>query len=96
MTKITHPQQLEGWKSEILQNRPQFPKTVVISSGTCGQASGSLPVIERFREELKKRGLDETYSLLITGCHGPCQFEPNIIIVPDNIFYKNLTPDDVP
>jgi NADH:ubiquinone oxidoreductase subunit F (NADH-binding)/(2Fe-2S) ferredoxin/Pyruvate/2-oxoacid:ferredoxin oxidoreductase delta subunit len=96
MRKITHPQQLDDWKKEILNDRPITSKTVVISSGTCGKASGSLPVIDAFREELAKRGLETTYGLLITGCHGPCQFEPNIIIAPDNIFYKNLTPKDVP
>lgn len=96
MIKITHPQQLNDWKKEILLELPSYTKTVVISSGTCGQASGSLPVIDTFREELARRGLDDTFGILITGCHGPCQFEPNIIIVPDQIFYKNLSPEDVP
>jgi NADH:ubiquinone oxidoreductase subunit F (NADH-binding)/(2Fe-2S) ferredoxin/Pyruvate/2-oxoacid:ferredoxin oxidoreductase delta subunit len=96
MSKITHPQQLDEWKKDILSHRPTASKTVVISSGTCGQASGSLPIIEAFRSELASRGLEETYELLITGCHGPCQFEPNIIILPERIFYKNLKPGDVP
>ena len=55
--KINHPNQLLEWKSDVLANRPPFSKTVVISSGTCGQASGSIPVIEALEQELTKRNL---------------------------------------
>jgi NADH:ubiquinone oxidoreductase subunit F (NADH-binding)/(2Fe-2S) ferredoxin len=32
----------------------------------------------------------------VTGCHGFCQLEPNLIVYPEEIFYKNLQPRDVP
>ena len=57
MKKISHPSQLLEWKSDILADRPPFEKTVVVSSGTCGQASGSLPVIEALEQELEKKKL---------------------------------------
>ncbi|MFQ5721271.1 MAG: SLBB domain-containing protein, partial [Candidatus Aminicenantales bacterium] len=94
--KITHPEKLLEWKQKIVSSRPVYKKTIVASSGTCGQASGSLLVIEALKAEIKKRALKESIGLKITGCHGFCQLEPNIIIYPGEIFYKNLTADDVP
>lgn len=94
--KITHPEKLLEWKQKIVSSRPVYKKTIVASSGTCGQASGSLLVIEALKAEIKKRALKESVGLKITGCHGFCQLEPNIIIYPGEIFYKNLTADDVP
>lgn len=96
MKKIDHPQQLEEWKNKILSGRPAFRKTIVVSSGTCGQASGSLQVIEALKEELEKRNLKETVGLEITGCHGFCELEPNVIVYPEGVFYKNLKPKDIP
>lgn len=96
MEKIIHPSQLLEWKSTVLANRPHFNKTVVISSGTCGQASGSLPVIEALEKELLKRNLKDKIEIKITGCHGFCEMEPNLIVYPDGIFYKKLTPKDIP
>jgi NADH:ubiquinone oxidoreductase subunit F (NADH-binding)/(2Fe-2S) ferredoxin/Pyruvate/2-oxoacid:ferredoxin oxidoreductase delta subunit len=96
MDKIVNPEQLNEWKEEILSRRPEYKKTIVISSGTCGQASGSLPVIDALNEELEKRRLTETVGVEITGCHGFCELEPNIIIYPEEIFYGNLEPRDIP
>ncbi len=93
---ITHPDRLIGLKRGILSKRQAFKKTVVVSSGTCGQASGSLQLIEAFERELQKRDLQETIRLEITGCHGFCEMEPNIVIYPEGIFYKKLSPKDVP
>jgi NADH:ubiquinone oxidoreductase subunit F (NADH-binding)/(2Fe-2S) ferredoxin/Pyruvate/2-oxoacid:ferredoxin oxidoreductase delta subunit len=96
MDKIIHPEQLEEWKNEILSDRPPTKKTIVISSGTCGQASGSLQIIDAVKKELEKRDLKKTVDVKVTGCHGFCQLEPNIIIYPEGIFYKNLKPEDIP
>jgi NADH:ubiquinone oxidoreductase subunit F (NADH-binding)/(2Fe-2S) ferredoxin/Pyruvate/2-oxoacid:ferredoxin oxidoreductase delta subunit len=96
MDKIINPEQLNEWKEEILSRRPVYKKTIVVSSGTCGQASGSLPVIDALDEELEKRRLKETVGIEITGCHGFCELEPNLIIYPEEIFYGKLEPKDIP
>lgn len=96
MDKIVSPEELNEWKEEILSRRPGYKKTIVVSSGTCGQASGSLPVIEALNEELEKRDLKGTIGVEVTGCHGFCELEPNIIIYPDEIFYGKLVPEDIP
>jgi NADH:ubiquinone oxidoreductase subunit F (NADH-binding)/(2Fe-2S) ferredoxin/Pyruvate/2-oxoacid:ferredoxin oxidoreductase delta subunit len=96
MKRITHPRQLTEWKDKILSQRASYKKTIVVSSGTCGQASGSLQIIQAFEEELEKRNLKETIGMEITGCHGFCEMEPNITIYPEGIFYKKLQTKDIP
>lgn len=95
MDRLTHPSQVHEWKTRALFGRPPHAKTVVISSGTCGQASGSLGIIDAFTDEIAKRGLKDLISVKVTGCHGFCELEPNIIVYPDGLFYKNLEPGQV-
>ncbi len=96
MKKITHPSQLHDWKARLAAARPRGQKTVVVSSGTCGQASGSIEVINALREEIARRDLQEKVGLEVTGCHGFCELEPNIVIYPDGLFYKKLSAKDIP
>ncbi len=81
------------------QNKKKSKKnkaaTVILSSGTCGQACGSLKVAEAFKKELKKQKLERKVDLRITGCHGFCEQEPLLVIEPENIFYCRLRSEDV-
>ncbi|MGB7296121.1 MAG: NuoF family protein [Candidatus Aminicenantales bacterium] len=96
MKKLTDPSELTAWKTRLAEERPARQKTVVVSNGTCGQASGSSAVIEALGRAIEERGLLATVGLQVTGCHGFCEREPNIIILPDGIFYGPLGPDDIP
>jgi len=93
---LTHPSQLNAWKARILEERPVPKKTVVVSNGTCGRARGSQRIIEALGRELDSRGLRETVGLEVTGCHGFCELEPNIVIYPEGIYYGRLNPEDIP
>jgi NADH-quinone oxidoreductase subunit F len=96
MRKINHPDELAAWKNEILAEHIPSKKTIVISSGTCGQASGAQQIIDAVNQELETKGLKDRVEVKVTGCHGFCQLEPNLIVYPEEIFYKNLKPKDVP
>ncbi len=67
---------------------------LIVSAGTCGQARGSLKVIDSLEKEIQKRNLEDRIAVKITGCHGFCEAEPNIIIQPNNLFYQNVQPKD--
>ncbi|MFH1783833.1 MAG: NADH-ubiquinone oxidoreductase-F iron-sulfur binding region domain-containing protein, partial [bacterium] len=91
MVKLSMPEQLEKFRQKILANRSK--KTVIsISCGTCGQARGALKVVKAFKEAVK--GHKEKFTIKITGCHGFCEAEPDVIIFPEEIFYRNLKPED--
>jgi len=93
---LTHPSQLADWKARLLEKRPVHEKTIVVSNGTCGRASGSLGIIEALGRELDRRGLGDTVGMKVTGCHGFCELEPNVVIFPEGIYYARLKPEDIP
>jgi NADH:ubiquinone oxidoreductase subunit F (NADH-binding)/(2Fe-2S) ferredoxin/Pyruvate/2-oxoacid:ferredoxin oxidoreductase delta subunit len=69
--------------------------TIVIPAGTCSQASGANDLIRVAKRELLNRRLVGKITLRITGCHGFCQMEPNVLIEPEGIFYPKVTMDDM-
>ena len=91
MVRLQSTDQLEKLRQRISEKRKNRP-IISISSGTCGQARGSLKVAAAFSEAIK--GLEDKISIKMTGCHGFCEAEPNVTIFPDEIFYKNLRPED--
>ena len=94
LPKLTTIHGLAAWKQDLERTRARRRATIVLSSGTCGQASGSLKVREAFERELDRRSLREEVGLEVTGCHGFCELEPNVVIYPQGIFYKKLKPED--
>ncbi|MGB9835665.1 MAG: NADH-quinone oxidoreductase subunit NuoF [Candidatus Saccharicenans sp.] len=97
LKKLKKIQDLKKLIEQKEQERQQETRKVVtVSAGTCGQARGALEVIKALKKSLKAAGLQEQVMLRVTGCHGFCEAEPNIIIYPDRIFYQKLTPADVP
>ncbi len=92
MAKIQSDKQLDDFRQELLRKRDPKKPVISISCGTCGRATGSLKVVDAFKEAIKES--KEKISIKLTGCHGFCAAEPNVVIFPDEIFYKNLKPDD--
>ncbi|RKX25937.1 MAG: hydrogenase [Candidatus Zixiibacteriota bacterium] len=77
---------------EIGYDRP----TLVVSAGTCGQASGANDVIRMIKRYMIERNLRDKIALRITGCHGFCEVEPFILVEPGQHLYPKLKMDDVP
>jgi NADH-quinone oxidoreductase subunit F len=80
----------------LSDERQRVPKTIVVSSGTCGQAGGSLGVVKAFREELEKPGARGTVRLRVTGCQGFCEQEPLALVEPSGALYCRIKAEDVP
>ena len=70
--------------------------TIIIPSGTCGQASGANDLIRMIKKELLENNLTEKIDLRITGCHGYCEMEPSLLIKPSGIFYPKVKPESIP
>jgi len=67
---------------------------LIVSAGTCGRARGSMEVIDSLNETIKQEKLENKIDLKVTGCHGFCEAEPNIILLPHDIFYQHVQPED--
>ncbi|NQV14570.1 4Fe-4S binding protein [bacterium] len=74
---------------------PDIP-TIIISSGTCGQASGAGSLIRVVKRELIAQQQTQNIRLRITGCHGFCEMEPSLLIMPRGTFYPKVKLKKVP
>ena len=81
-------------KIEEASSRKEKENVLIVSAGTCGQARGSLKVVEALENAIQKRELQDTVRVKITGCHGFCEAEPNIILKPQKLFYQHVQPED--
>ncbi|MBN2246848.1 MAG: NADH-quinone oxidoreductase subunit NuoF [Candidatus Aminicenantes bacterium] len=67
---------------------------ITVSAGTCGQARGSLEVVDALRDAIRENNQEDNVTIKVTGCHGFCEAEPNLIIHPHNLFYQHVEPED--
>jgi NADH-quinone oxidoreductase subunit F len=51
-------------------------------------------VVKSLEKAIKEENLEDKVKIKVTGCHGFCEAEPNIIIQPHNIFYQKVQPKD--
>ena len=49
-----------------------------------------------FVQELAKRGLENCVRANKTGCLDVCSLGPSVVIYPAGIWYKRVSPEDVP
>jgi NADH-quinone oxidoreductase subunit F len=87
--------ELERYRNAVVGSRDSDVTSIYLCCGTGCVASGSREVADALEYELSRNGLTEKIDLKQTGCHGFCESGPLMIIAPENIFYKNVTPDDV-
>ena len=90
MKKLRSLEEFERLRKEVSKSRNPETVIIAISSGTCGQARGSLKIIQAFKKAVDKLPfkIKNRVSIRVTGCHGFCEAEPNVIIYPEGIFYQ--------
>ncbi|MCD6505017.1 NADH-quinone oxidoreductase subunit NuoF [Candidatus Poribacteria bacterium] len=93
--KLEKIEDLDSLQREILKGEDPNKVKVRICMTGC-RAYGAGEIREAFLSEIKEKGLEEKVDIISTGCHGFCARAPVIVIDPYDIFYQQLTPDDVP
>lgn len=91
MEKLESFSDFKKLKDLLENNKNEYTSTIVISAGTCGQASGANDLIRIAKKEILLKGLTEKINLRITGCHGFCEMEPSVLVEPAGIFYPKIT-----
>ncbi|MFH1834491.1 MAG: NADH-quinone oxidoreductase subunit F, partial [bacterium] len=84
-----------AFERKLAGRRDKGARTIVIPAGTCSQSSGANDLIRVAKRELLNRGLGGKIVLRITGCHGFCQMEPNVLVEPDGTFYPRVTMENM-
>jgi NADH-quinone oxidoreductase subunit F len=95
MQKLTSFQHFELLKNRLVATPDSKIPTIVISAGTCGQASGANDLIRVVKRELLNKKLINKIKLRVTGCHGFCEAEPSVLIEPQRTFYPRVSMDDM-
>ena len=94
MSRLNSFRELEHLRQQLREQRQNITTTVMVCGGTGCHASHSQAVIDAFRNELSRQGLDLRVRLCVTGCHGFCEQGSVIIIEPGNVFYCHVSPED--
>jgi NADH-quinone oxidoreductase subunit F len=90
MERLNSIEELQALRDRMAADRrPDFP-VIVITAGTCGQASGANDLIRIAKREILANGLTDRVALRVTGCHGFCQAEPSVLVEPEGVFYPKL------
>ena len=69
-------------------------KDILCCGGTGCHASNSQELIANLRKLIKEHGLENDVRVIQTGCFGFCAQGPIVKVMPDNVFYVQVTPDD--
>ncbi|MFC2088636.1 NADH-ubiquinone oxidoreductase-F iron-sulfur binding region domain-containing protein [Calditrichota bacterium] len=98
MRKLTSLQEFIGFRQRVLADKEikTGKPTLVVSAGTCGQASGSNDIMRIIKRNIIELNLKEKIRLRITGCQGFCEVEPFILVEPNLNLYPKLKMEDVP
>ncbi len=68
---------------------------VLICGGASCISNHSHDIKDKIFEELKKNGLENDVRVIETGCMGPCELGPVMLVYPDKVFYQRLKPSDI-
>ena len=69
---------------------------VLVCAGAGCVSSGCKAVEESLIQSVKKLGLADEVRIIETGCMGPCDMGPAIVVYPEGVFYRKLKPEDAP
>lgn len=69
-------------------------KDILCCGGTGCHASKSKEIMDNLRAEIKAAGLEDDVRVIQTGCFGFCAQGPIVKVMPDNVFYVQVKPED--
>ncbi len=69
-------------------------KELLCCGGTGCCASNSVELMDNLRAAIKEHGLENDVKVVQTGCFGFCAQGPIVKVMPDNVFYVQVTPED--
>ena len=78
---------------------PRFEKYIFVCENERADGACCAPVGFKIREALKKavkeQGLADRIRVSRSGCLDVCSEGPNVLLMPDNIWFKKVTEDDL-
>ena len=80
-------------------SKPQFRKYIFVcenkrSEGACCAPNGE-KIRELLKSAVKQKGLASEIRVSRAGCLDVCQEGPNVLLMPDNVWFKRVKESDV-
>ena len=72
-----------------------YRSQVLVCGGTGCTSSNSEKIIEKLKEEIKAKDLENEVNVVKTGCFGLCSLGPIMIVYPEGCFYSMIKPEDI-
>ena len=81
-------------------SKPVFEKYIFVcenerEAGDCCSAQGKI-IREKLKQLVKEKGLSKKIRVSRAGCLDVCSEGPNVLVMPDNIWFKGVTESDIP
>ena len=95
MPRLNSSADLDRHRSKLLASVDAAKPCITICSGTGCHALRSDKVHQAFVDELAKCSLDGGVDILRTGCHGFCERGTIVTVLPQEVTYLQVKPDDV-
>lgn len=73
-----------------------YRSQVLVCGGTGCTASDSKLILDAFKNEISRHGLENEIELVRTGCFGLCELGPVVIVYPEGAFYSRVKVQDIP
>jgi NADP-reducing hydrogenase subunit HndC len=72
----------------------KYTMHLMVCGGTSCNSAESDVIVCNLRDEIEAKGLSEKVQVITTGCFGFCGKGPIVKIMPDNIIYVQVKPED--
>jgi len=83
------------------KTEPNYKKFIFVCTNVrepgqscCGARGGDL-LRDTLKAKVKSLGLGTTIRVSRTGCQGPCEEGPNVLVFPEYIWYKGVQESDL-
>jgi len=96
MKKIRSIEEFTSFRKAILNGSENHVPCLIISAGTCGQASGANDIMRMSKKYILEKEWQDKIHIRITGCLGFCEIEPCIIVEPYNYVYPDVRIENIP
>ncbi|MDR1916192.1 MAG: FAD-dependent oxidoreductase [Synergistaceae bacterium] len=94
-TTIKNAKDLEEIKNSYRQKLESYKYQVLVCGGAGCVSSGCAEIRLAIEDELANLGLSGSTIVFETGCIGTCSVGPVMLVLPERIFYTNMTPEKV-
>lgn len=87
--------ELQDLTRNVKEKQQQYKHRICVCCGASCISSGSEEVLNKLKEEIKARHLEDTVEVIPTGCMGPCNQGPLVKYLPEQTIYQKVTCENI-